>query len=214
MKRLLWILLCAVLPLRGAEPPGAPRPLIVPGQNDAAWRPLFAALAGQGAVYATFTERRWFPFRRVPVVLKGEMRLSPARGLSLRYQEPEERLVIADDQGMLLRDARGRTRAVPADARAQASSAALLPVMRFDFAALARTFELHAARDGGAWRLDFVPRDPEQARLLGRIVVTGEDEAVRRLEFRHSAKQRVEILIGETHTGVAFSAGDEKRFFR
>jgi hypothetical protein len=214
MERLLLILLCVALPLRGAEPPGEPGPIIVPGESDAAWRPLFAALAAKGAVVSAFTERRWFPFREAPVVLKGEMRFSPARGLSLQYLEPEPRLVVADEKGLLLRDARGRTRAVPAGRSGVASVVAMLAVMRFDLTALARTFEVRAARAGGAWRLDFVPRAPEEARSLGRLVVTGEDEAVRRLEFRHSAKQRVEIVIGETRTGVAFGAEDERRFFR
>ncbi len=214
MKRLLLILLCAALPLRAAKWPAEPGPVVVPGETDAAWRPLFAALAAKGAVRSAFTERRWFPFRTRPVVLEGELRFSPDRGLSLRYLEPERRVVVADAHGVLVRDARGRTRVVPADARALASVLALLPVMRFDLAALAPAFELQAARTGNAWRLDFVPRDPAQARALGRLVVFGEDEAVRRLEFRQSEKQRVEIIIGETQTGVTFSAEEAQRYFR
>ncbi len=214
MQRLLLILLMAALPLRAAEWPAEPGPLVVPGENDAAWRPLFAALAAKGGVESAFTERRWFRIRKEPVVLTGVMRVSPARGLSLAYREPERRTIIADAQGLLIRDARGRSRAVPADARASGATAALLPVMRFDLAALARTFAVHAARAGAAWRFDFVPRDPAQARGLGRLVVFGEDEAVRRLEFRQSERQRVEIAIGETRTGVTFRAADEQRFFR
>jgi hypothetical protein len=37
---------------------------------------------------------------------------------------------------------------------------------------------------------------------------------VRRLEFRRSATQRVEIIIGATQTGVAFTPEEERRFFR
>lgn len=214
MPRLLLILFCAVLPLRAAEWPAEPGPLVVPGENDAAWRPLFAALAAKGGVESAFTEWRWFRVRKEPVVLTGVMRFSPARGLSLAYLAPERRTVIADAQGLLVRDARGRSRAVPADARASGATAALLPVMRFDLAALARTFAVHAARAGAAWRFDFVPRDPAQARALGRLVVFGEDETVRRLEFRQSERQRVEIEIGETRTGVTFGAEDEQRYFR
>ncbi len=218
LPRLVLLLCCAALPLRAGEPPAGPPaepgPVLVTGENDAGWRPLFAALAAKGAVESAFTERRWFRIRKEPVVLTGVMRFSPARGLSLAYREPERRTVIADAQGLLLRDAHGRSRAVPADARSAGAVAALLPVMRFDLAALAAAFEVHAARAGGAWRLDFVPRDPAQARVLGRLIVFGEDESVRRLEFRMSARQRVEIVIGETRTGVAFGAEDEKQFFR
>jgi len=213
MERLLLILLCAAA-LRAAEPPAEPGPVLAPGGNDAAWRPLFAALAANGAVMAAFTERRWFPVRDQPVVLEGEMRFSPERGLSLSYLQPERRMVIADAQGLVLRDARGRSRAVPAGPESAASLAALLPVMHFDLAALMRRFEVRAARAGTAWRLDFVPRDPAEARILGRLVVCGEDEVVRRLEFRRSEKQRIEIQLREARVRVVFSPEDLRRFFR
>ncbi|MBK8474866.1 MAG: outer membrane lipoprotein carrier protein LolA [Opitutaceae bacterium] len=194
--------------------PGAAGPEIVVGENDAAWRPLFAALAGQGGVHSTFSENRWFSVKKTPVVLHGELRHSATRGLSLRYTQPEEQLMVVDDKGLLLRNAEGRTRTMTADPRAPRIDAALLPVLRFDLPALLQLFTLHAARDGEDWRLDFRPRTPELARHLSVIAVEGTGERVRRLEFRRSAKQRVEVLIEETQTGVAFSAEEEKRYFR
>ena len=214
MNRLLFLLLFAVAPGLRAELPAEPGPELILGDNDAAWQPLFAALAAKGTVCSAFTEQRWFPFRKTPVVLEGEMRFSPARGLSLRYVRPDERLMIADAKGMLLRDARGRSREVPADPRAPDINAALLPVLRFDRVELGKQFHLYAVRAGEEWRLDFVPRSAELARSLGRITVIGAGEAVRRLEFRRSATQRVEILIGATRTGVTFTPDEERRFFR
>jgi len=230
MRRLLVILLLSGLPPAGAEPPATPgkelpatpgtelpatpAAEIAPGESEAAWRPLFAALAAQGSIWANFTEFRWFPFRKKPVVLKGEMRFSPARGLSLAYREPEVRTVMADDKGLAMRDARGRTREMPPDPRATGSVTALLPIMRFDLKTLEQTFVLKGARDGSAWRLEFVSRDPGLGRVLGTVLVSGEDATVRRLEFRHSPKQRVEILIEGARTGVTFTADEERRFFR
>jgi hypothetical protein len=213
MTRLCSILLL-LAGLARAAPPPEPGPVIVAGENDAAWRPLFTALANKGTIHSQFREHRWFPFRKQAVVLEGEMRLAPGRGLSLRYVKPEESLVIVDERGLLLRDATGAPRELPADPRAGAVNAALLPILRFDEAEFAKVFLLHAARDGGEWRLDFVPRDPALARTLGRIVLHGADEVVCRIEFRRSATQRVEILIGETATGVTFSEADLQRFFR
>ncbi len=194
--------------------PGVAGPEIVAGDNDTAWRPLFTALAGQGGVHSTFTEHRWFSVKKTPVVLHGELRHSATRGLSLRYTQPEEQLMVVDDKGLLLRNAEGRTRTMAADPRAPRIDAALLPVLRFDLPVLLQLFSLHAARDGEDWRLDFVPRTPELARHLSVIVVEGSGEQVCRLEFRRSAKQRVEVLIEATETGVAFTAEEEKRFFR
>ena len=215
MKRRLLALLLA-LPALGvrAAVPTAPGPELVAGGNDAAWTPLFAALAAQGGVRSTFTENRWFSVRKEPVVLRGELRHSDERGLSLHYTQPEEQLMLVDAKGLMLRDAKGRTRSMAADPRAPRMDAALLPVLRFDLPALLKLFTLRAARDGDDWRLDFVPRTPELARHLSTLTVEGSGERVSRLEFRRSAKQRVEVLIGETQTGVTFTAEEEKRFFR
>lgn len=197
-----------------AVPPTEPGAVLVSGQNDAAWQPLFAQLAPQGPVFSTFTERRRFPFRREPVQLQGEMRLHPQRGLSLRYVQPEERMMIVDRAGMLQRDKRGRTRAVPSDPQVTALNSALLPVLQFDQAEILRRFEILAARDGDDWRLDFVPRDPTLARTLGRLITWGRGDRLERIEFRRSEKQRVEIVIETAERNVTFSEADLTRFFR
>ncbi len=199
-----------------AAPPegAAPGPLLVPGVNDGLWPSLFAGLATQGAISAPFTERRIFAFRRTPVALRGEMRFDPKRGLSLHYLPPDEAWMIADDRGLLLRDGRGRTREVPNDPRGASAGAALLPVLRFDFAALIRTFAIRAAGNIRAWRLDFTPKDPALARTFGSIILSGTGTDLRRIEFRRSATQRVEILVGPAQTGLSWSAADAARYFR
>jgi hypothetical protein len=222
LRRLCLLLVWPVLLLAGTEPPVTPAAAlpetpgaeIAPGESEAAWRPLFVALAARGSIWGDFTENRWFPFRKKPVVLKGEMRLSPARGLSLNYREPEVRTVIADAKGLAMRDAQGRTREVPPDPRATGPVTALLPIMRFDLAGLERAFTVKGARDGGAWRLEFVPRDPVLARALGTILVWGEAATVKRMEFRRSPKQRVEIVVEGARYGVSFTPEEERRYFR
>ena len=188
-------------------------PLII-GENDAAWRPLFAAIAAQGAVYAQFTEHRWFAVRNKPTELTGEMRLSPSLGLSLHYAAPDDTTMIIDEQGLLHRFANGRTRAAPDNPRYTGLTAALLPVLRFDLPALNEKFTITAARAGEVWRLDFTPRDPELAKTFGRITVQGEAAAVRRLEFRRDAKQRIEIFVGAATPNASFTESDVKKFFR
>lgn len=214
MKRLLLPLVLLLPPALPAAVPPAPGPELVAGANDADWRPLFAALAAQGDVRSTFTEHRWFSVRKEPVTLHGELRHSAGRGLSLHYTQPEEQVLVVDAQGLLMRDAKGRTRTLAADPRAPRMDAALLPVLRFDLPALLRLFSLRAARDGDDWRLDFTPRTPELARSLSVLTVEGRGEVVSRLEFRRSAKQRVEVLIETTETGVTFSAEEMRRHFR
>ena len=208
----LLLLLCVLAPLvSAAEPLAAPGPEIVRGENDAEWQPLFTALAGQGAVFSQWTERRWFKVRKQPVVLTGEVRLAPEHGLSLHY---EDRTVIVDAQGVLLRDARGRTRVVKPDGRSLAVITWLLPILRFDLPALETSFRVHGARSVNGWRLDFVPRDAADASAVESIVVQGTGDAITRIDLRPSADLRIEILVGTTRTGVTFSAEDQQRFFR
>lgn len=200
-------------PLSGAAEPVAvvdPATRIAP--DDPAWRELAARFSSRPAGTAPFFERRVFPFRLTPIELQGESRVSPGRGLSLHYTAPEERIVVLDAQGVLVRDARGET-APPDDPRAAAAHAALVQVLRFDLAALAAHFEIFGRREDGRWTLAFVPRADEVRRRVGTITVAGRDEALERIEIRQSARQYVAIGLGPARA-TPFTAEELKRFFR
>jgi hypothetical protein len=182
--------------------------------NSADWRPLLDALAARPTVVAPFTERRYFTFRHDPLVLHGVLRISREKGLSLQYTDPQPSIVIVDSAGLVLRDADGRVRTLPAGSREAGSLASLLPILRFDLAPLYSRFEIRGRRAGGDWTLDFVPRDPSLAASLGEIKVGGSGPEVRRLEFRRSAAQRIEIDVGAARTGQDFGPDELKRFFR
>jgi Outer membrane lipoprotein carrier protein LolA-like len=204
-------MLALVAVARSADVPGT---LLSPGGDQGEWKPLIDALAAKGNVVGPFEERRYFTFRRDPLVLKGTIRISPERGLSLQYAGPEASIMIADSSGLLLRDADGRSRELPAGSRQAGAIAALLPIMRFDLAALYPRFEIHARRSGADWTFEFTPRDADVAGSLGEIYVGGTGTDVQHLEFRHSATQRVVISVGETRSGEPFAPADLKQFFR
>ena len=191
-------------------PPGAPLRLDPP---DPAWSDVLGGLQRRTTVEAPFEERRWFPFRRQPVVLTGEVRIDAARGLSLHYRTPQESIVIIDNQGLVIRQG-ARDTVPPADPHARAANLALLHVLRFDFAGLAETFELYGRRDGPAWTLVLVPREAAIHRTLGQITVHGERDLVQRIDLRRSATERVEITVGEPRPEAPFSDDDLRRFFR
>ncbi len=221
--RLLSLLLLAaglhaaepVLPATGL-PPGlvSAETRLDDPQGDAAWRLLFERLSAPKTRQSRFEERRFFPFRREPTVLQGEIRMVPELGLSLRYLQPEERLIIVDGKGVLLRDGAGRERAAPDDGRARAATSAMVHVLRFDLPALQREFAVHGRREGELWSLAFVSRDAAFANLLGVLVVSGEKLELRKIEMIKSANQRIEIAIRETTEGVLFTGDTLRRFFR
>jgi outer membrane lipoprotein-sorting protein len=203
-----------------AQPDYAPESLISePSRLDVAqpaepWRSLLRQLQSKENIWAEFTEHRYLPFKKIPVIFTGEIRLSKERGLSLHYKSPENRTMVVDQQGVLLRDSAGRTRELPADPRAQAATAALLHVMRFDVQQLAQSFAVFASGDRSLWHFGFEPKEEAVAKTLSRLIVTGEGDRVRRIIMRKSALQRVEILIGEVKEGVQFSDAELRQHFR
>jgi hypothetical protein len=191
--------------------PGLP---LTPESAAGEWKPLLSALAAKGPIQASFTERRYFPFRHDPTILTGTLRISPEKGLSLQYVHPESNIVIVDASGILLRDSSGNDSPMPADSRQAGAMASLLPIMRFDLAALFPKFDILAERTGPDWRFEFSSKDPQEASALGVITVVGTGENVRHLEFKHSEHQRIEIEVEDTHAGVAFTPAELRQYFR
>jgi hypothetical protein len=213
MKAILAAL-CLLVPAAAAHGADIRGTALSPGAGEGEWKPLIDALAAKGTVVAPFVESRHFTFRREPLVLKGVIRISRERGLSLQYTGPQPSVMIADSSGLLLRDPDGRSRELPSGSRETGAIAALLPIMRFDFGALYPRFEIHARRTGADWTFEFTPRDPEAARSLGEISVGGTGFDVHHLEFRRSASQRIEIEVGETRSGEPFAPAELRQFFR
>ncbi|HEY4301769.1 MAG TPA: glycosyltransferase [Candidatus Didemnitutus sp.] len=194
----------------GADALINPAHRITPGA--AGWSVLADRIAHAADLEAPFTEQRFFPFKRDPVELHGEVRVSPTRGLSLHYRVPDERIVILDGKGVVIR-ATGDT-APPEDPRAGAVNQALLHILQFDFAALARDFDLYGDMSDQGWSLDLVPRTSAQRHAFSRISVSGRDVVVHHIELFHSAHQRIEIEIGEPRPATPFTPDEVRRFFR
>jgi len=181
---------------------------------DPAWAALIAGLRAQPPLFSEFEEHRYFPFRRDFTRLTGEIRVDPARGLSLHYLSPEESLMVVDAQGGFIVEAGGRRQELPDDPRAQAGSEALLHVLQFDLEALAEDFAIYGEQSAAGWRLAFVPATDALARALQPITVSGEDRQVKRIEIGRTANQRVEIIVGDTRSGVTFTDEEISRYFR
>ena len=62
--------------------------------------------------------------------------------------------------------------------------------------------------------MTLVPRAAGLRRAMGRITVDGRGPAVRRIEFRRSAAQRVEISEDPPRPAAAFTPDEVRRYFR
>lgn len=203
------VLAGGALPLPAATAAAAPGPVA----SDPAWTKLAADLAAQPDTLAEFTERRFFPFRRTPLELRGEVRVSPRHGLSLRYTVPEERVVILDAQGAVLRE-QGRDRIPPAGERGDAVTATLRDILRLDLVSLERNFSVQGRQSGDEWEFRLEPRTVALAQRIGRVQVRGQGPAVAHIELRRSDRQHIEIAIAAVRTVAPFSAEDLRRYFR
>ncbi len=212
MKRsiLVALVFCGLGTL--ARPAELPR--ITNAEQDPAWSALFAELGLNKARESHFEERRYFPFRKQPIVLTGISRLLPGRGLSLQYITPDPQTLIFDGKGMLLRDRDGHDRAPPDDRRARAATGALVDVMRFNLPELEKTFELHGVRQGEAWTLVLKPHDAAVARSVSALEVQGTGSHLQRIEIDAGGHERVEILISATQEDVVFPEEVLRRYFR
>ena len=190
------LLLFALLPSARADAAGGT--LLNPQRGLGEWAPLVDALASKGTIVGSFTEHRFFPFRREGTVLTGMLRISPERGLSLQYLSPDPSILVADASGLEIKDLSGRASEMPVGSRQSGALAALLPIMRFDLKALSPQFLIRAFHEEKGWRFELTPRDSAPSQSLGTITVEGEGTTVRRLEFRRSASQRIEIDVAET----------------
>jgi glycosyltransferase involved in cell wall biosynthesis len=207
------LLICACPAARGApaEALAATGPAIAPASAE--WKELSDAFRANPGATANFTERRFFPFKRDPVVLKGEARVSATRGLSLHYMAPEQRTVILDSRGMLVRTAAGDN-VPPADPRADGANRALLNILSMDLAALAGDFEPHGQRTGSAWTIALLPRAESLRRAVSRIAASGEGATIRRIEIDRGDRPAVEITIEAPLPRSGFTEEELKQWFR
>jgi hypothetical protein len=187
---------------------------IADAARDPVWRGLFSTLSTEKPRQSTFEEHRYFPFHKKPVVLTGELRLLPNRGLSLNYLTPKPYTLVVDLKGLLIRDAKGHDQVVPDDPHMSAAMAATVNILHFNLPELEKSFELRGERTGDAWTLMFVPRNEGLANALGTLTVQGEASRVGKIVIAHSPKQRIEILISATREDVAFTDAELARYFR
>lgn len=192
----------------------APENVLAEPAKNPAWSELFAELGKSNNRYSRFEESRYFPFREKPIVMQGEIRIVPDRGLSLSYAGSKPHVVIVDESGVMMRDGRGRERSAPNDNQARGVTSALSNILRFDLSALEKEFVVHGIRDGDDWTLGFAPRDPNLTKSLGTVIVHGKKNTLGRIEMVKSPKQRIEIVISESKDDVTFTPDVLQRFFR
>ena len=201
--RLLWIFLLLALPVL-AEPYAA--------ELSAPWRMRLEALAKPKTLAASFTECRFTPLKKRPVVVNGTVRIDRARGFSLSYDQRHSPVVILDERGLLLRHEDGREQSAPPEA--ETDLRLLHALFAFDLATLEKSYALAATDSAdGKWMLVFTRRDGSTASYR-ELVLVGTLDRLTGITLAKTPNLKTEITLGAPQFDPVFTAADLARYFR
>ncbi len=175
-------------------------------------RARLAALAAPRTLSAGFSESRFTPLKKRPVVVTGTVRIDRARGLSLAYDQPGAPVVILDEKGLLLRRGDGAGQSAPPEAGPDLRL--LHALFAFDLATLEKSYALSAAEtpDGG-WTFTFVRR-PDSDAAYRELVLSGNAARLAFIRLAKTPNLKTEIALDPPVLDPVFGPGELARFFR
>jgi hypothetical protein len=158
---------------------------------------VMQSLAARRSSHVTFTEVRHLAVLDRPLESSGELLYEAPDRLEKRIEKPRpETLVLA--HGVLSATRGKHTRTVELAAWPQLAPLleSLRATLSGDRAALERIFSVELAGDAARWTLRLTPRDPEAARAVSRVVITGENARLETVEILEADGDRSLLTLG------------------
>ncbi|HUL45609.1 MAG TPA: LolA-related protein [Steroidobacteraceae bacterium] len=187
----LWALLVA---FAAASPAGSATAL------NAASDPLDALmheLAAHPSGHVTFTEVQHLAVLDRPLESSGELLYQAPDRLEKRIEKPRpETLVLAHGVLIATRGKHTRTMELAAWPQVAPLLESLRATLTGDRPTLERIFSVELEGDAARWTLRLTPRDPEAARVLTRVIITGENASLRTVEVLQTDGDRSLLTIG------------------
>jgi hypothetical protein len=176
------------------------------------WRIRLTQLAEPRTLVAEFTERRYTPFKKMPVRVRGTVRIERAHGLSLEYDNAHAPVVILDDHGLLLRYKDGREQ--PAPAEAESGLRLLHALLTFDLATLETSYAITATGDpAGKWSFVFTRKDDIDAPYK-ELALEGAADLLTGIRLAKTDQARIEIAVEKPQINAVVTPEDLQRYFR
>ena len=187
----VWALLAAfAAPLAAASPTA----------SSAASDPLDALMHELGAHpsgHVTFTEVQHLAVLDRPLESSGELLYQAPDRLEKRILKPRpETLVLAHGVLSATRGKHTRTMDLAAWPQVAPLLESLRATLTGDRAALERIFSVELEGDAARWTLRLTPHDPEAARVITRVIITGESASLRTVEVLQADGDRSLLAIG------------------
>jgi hypothetical protein len=158
---------------------------------------LLQQLAARRSGRVAFTEVHYLAILKRPLESSGELLYEAPDRLEKRILKPRpETLVLS--RGVLSVTRGHRTRTVELAAWPQVAPLVegLRATLAGDRAALERIFSVQLEGDAARWRLRLAPRDPEAARAVRAVVISGEAADLRTVEILEADGDRSLLTIG------------------
>lgn len=193
-RRGIWALLVAFAAPLAASAAGSPT--ASPAASDGL-DALMHELAAHPSGHVTFTEVQHLAVLDRPLESSGELLYEAPDRLEKRILKPRpETLVLA--HGVLSATRGKHTRSM--DLAAWPQIAPLLESLRAtltgDRTTLERIFSVELEGDAARWTLSLTPKDPEAARAVTRVIITGENAKLRTVETFQADGDRSLLTIG------------------
>ena len=225
----LALLLAIAGPIAGQTPPAAPSvPAQAPTQDprqrarpaDAA--ALFRMFAATTGLEARFEEEKHLALLALPLQSKGRLyffrpdRTQPGY-LSRIVESPEPSSVLITPTELRLQNRDG-TEVVDLKRSDKVRNfiSSLVRVFAGDEQALAKSYSIqfaHADKDATGWTLTLVPLAKPLDQMLKSLTLTGEGEAVVRIEVQEPNGDRTVTRIVAADPARKFDAAEQKRLF-
>jgi outer membrane lipoprotein-sorting protein len=157
---------------------------------------LMDLLKSQKAGKATFHETQHIAILERPVESTGELLFTPPDRLEKRSTGLNaERMVVDRETLSIERGGRKQTLALREHPQIAVFIESIRGTLAGDRASLEKTYKLALEGDAQRWRLVLIPRDAQLARIVSRIVISGNQAQVRRIEIEQADGDRSVMVV-------------------
>lgn len=141
-----------------------------------------------------FTHRVESDFLEAPATREGTLYYKPGKGMTLSYEKPDAYAVLIHNEAVILVQP---DRAIErSDIAASPLFAGMTHILRHDFSALSRFFEVDATREENEIVLNLKPRRGDQIEGI-RLGVSPDSGIIRSLVIRETSGDRQELVFEE-----------------
>jgi outer membrane lipoprotein-sorting protein len=157
---------------------------------------LMQLLAATPDSQVAFVERKYSSLLAEPLVSRGTLAFRRPDLVEKIVESPRpERFRIEGDELVLTREGRSRRVRLSSEPLVAAFAAGLRGVLAGDGALLAGHYALALEGTRSGWQLDLTPRDPDAARFVQRLVVSGREGRIAILEVREANGDRAVLTV-------------------